>query len=130
GAGALDTVGKLVVGRPRPPHQLVAVFKALESHSFPSGHASFYVCYFGFIFYLAWTLVRSPMALRRLVLMLSAIPVALVGLSRLSWGGHGPCAWIGGYRLGGVWLSLSVRAYRRWKERARRTALDSASLRS
>ena len=116
GIGALNPLAKLAIGRPRPTHHLVSVFKALASESFPSGHASFYVCYFGFLFYLAWTQMRSRTVLRRLALMVSGTPIALVGLSRVYLGEHWPSDVIGGYLLGGIWLGVSVRVYRRWKQ--------------
>src|SRR5262249_14825949 len=53
----LNYLLKLMIARPRPTSELVAVFRVLSSPSFPSGHVMFYVGYFGFLFFLAYALL-------------------------------------------------------------------------
>lgn len=119
GGGALiNSLLKLVVARPRPSAALVQVYAAPGSLSFPSGHVTFYVCYFGFLFFAAYAILPRASTARRLTLALAALPVLLVGLSRIYLGAHWLSDTVGAYLWSGVWLAFSLEMYRRWKARA------------
>jgi membrane-associated phospholipid phosphatase len=116
GGAILSRTFKTLVARPRPDAELVDVFRAIESKSFPSGHVTFYVCYFGFLFFVAYaTLPRGSLA-RRAALVLTGLPVVLVGFSRVYLGEHWPSDTLGAYLMSGTWLALSLEVYRRWKK--------------
>lgn len=118
GGGAIvNRVLKVLIGRPRPTRDLVTVFGDLGSQSFPSGHVTFYVCYFGFLFFAAYALLPRGSRARRLALTLAALPVLLVGVSRVYLGAHWPSDTLGAYLVGGVWLAFSLDVYRRRKQR-------------
>lgn len=117
GSGLINTLFKHLVARPRPAHELIQSYTDPLTNSFPSGHVTFYVCYFGFLFFTAYALLPRGSLLRRLALTLTALPVLLVGLSRIYLGAHWPSDTIGAYLWSGVWLSLSLALYRRLKER-------------
>jgi undecaprenyl-diphosphatase len=118
GSGALNRAFKLLIARPRPAAPDVNVFRLHESQSFPSGHVTFYVCYFGFLFFVVYALLPKRTLARRLALTFTASMVALVGLSRVYLGAHWPSDTLGAYFLGGLWLAFSLYMYQRWKERA------------
>jgi undecaprenyl-diphosphatase len=127
GAGVVMSVGggtlinnllKLLVERPRPAAELVGFSYASREMSFPSGHVTFYVCFFGFLFFAAYALLSRGSRVRRAALVLLPLPVLLVGLSRIALRAHWPSDVLGAYLLSGVWLVFSVEAYRRWKRRA------------
>lgn len=118
GGELLNILLKLVIARPRPSSELVTVFRALKTQSFPSGHVTFYVCYFGFLFFAAYALLPRRSLSRRAALTLTAIPVLLIGFSRVYLGEHWPSDTIGAYLASGLWLSFSLHMYRRWKARA------------
>jgi undecaprenyl-diphosphatase len=118
GSGTLNRAFKLLIARPRPAAPDVNVFRLHESQSFPSGHVTFYVCYFGFLFFVAYALLPKRSLARRLALTVTASMVALVGLSRVYLGAHWPSDTIGAYFLGGLWLAFSLYMYQRWKERS------------
>jgi undecaprenyl-diphosphatase len=115
-SAALNLLIKEIVGRTRPSDTLVSVFRQLPEKSFPSGHVTFYVCYFGFLYFLSRASFR-PGSPARQVAVLLLVPVALVGLSRVVLGEHWPSDVLGGYLWSGVWLAFSIAVYRRWKER-------------
>lgn len=119
GGGALvNALLKMFIGRPRPTAELITIHRVLRTESFPSGHVSFYVCFFGFLFFAAFALLPRGSMLRRVALVLTALPIALVGLSRIYLGAHWPSDTIGAYLLSGLWLALSLHLYRRWKQKA------------
>ncbi len=118
GSGLINSILKMVISRPRPStSEYVQVYRETVSQSFPSGHVTFYVCFFGFLFFVAYALLRRGSALRRLALTLTALPVLLVGPSRIYLGAHWPSDTVGAYLWSGVWLAFSLAMYRRWKER-------------
>jgi undecaprenyl-diphosphatase len=120
-AGGGPLVNRLVkhlVARPRPTMENVRVSGEWANESFPSGHVTFYVCFFGFLFFAAFALLPRGSWLRRVACGLAALPVLLVGLSRVYLGAHWPSDTLGAYLLSGLWLALSVEVYRRWKRRA------------
>jgi membrane-associated phospholipid phosphatase len=98
---------------------LVSVFRQLPEKSFPSGHVTFYVCYFGFLFFLSSVFLKHGSSSRRLCSLL-LVPVALVGVSRVVLGEHWPSDVVGAYLWSGVWLAFSISVYRHLKERGRR----------
>ena len=118
GSGLLNRAIKMLIARPRPAAPDVNVFRLHGGQSFPSGHVTFYVCYFGFLFFVAYALLPKRSFARRLALTLTSLMIALVGLSRVYLGAHWPSDTIGAYFLGSLWLGLSLYLYGRWKERS------------
>jgi membrane-associated phospholipid phosphatase len=118
GGPAINRLMKYVIGRPRPTLDLVRVSGEWAHESFPSGHVVFYVCFFGFLFFAAFALLPKGSTVRRVACGLAALPVLLVGLSRVYLGAHWPSDVLGAYLLSGMWLALSLDLYRRWKRRA------------
>ena len=118
GGELVNTIIKLFIARPRPTNDLVTVAHILKTQSFPSGHVTFYVCFFGFLFFAAYALLRRGSPARRFALIAAALPVLLIGLSRIYLGEHWPSDTLGAYLLGGLWLALSLHLYRKWKARA------------
>jgi membrane-associated phospholipid phosphatase len=119
GGGALvNKAFKILIGRPRPAAELVGFAYEGAGESFPSGHVTFYVCYFGFLFFVAFALLPRGSWQRRAAVAVAALPVLLVGLSRITLRAHWPSDVAGAYLLSGLWLGLSLEMYRRWKERA------------
>jgi undecaprenyl-diphosphatase len=118
GGPALNHLLKDLVARPRPTMELVRVSGEWAHESFPSGHVTFYVCFFGFLFFVAFALLPKGSTVRKVACGLAALPVALVGLSRVYLGAHWPSDTLGAYLFSGLWLAFSVDMYRRWKRRA------------
>lgn len=118
GSAILNGLIKILIARPRPTAELVTVVRDLNTRSFPSGHVTFYVCYFGFLFFVGYALLPRRSLVRRATLALTALPVLLIGLSRVYLGAHWPSDTIGAYLMGGMWLAFSLEMYRRWKARA------------
>jgi membrane-associated phospholipid phosphatase len=129
GGSSLVNMGfKLLVGRPRPAAELVGFAYGDDGKSFPSGHVTFYVCYFGFLFFVAFALLRRDSWQRRAALVLAALPVLLVGLSRVTLRAHWPSDVAGAYLLSGLWLGFSLEMYRRWKKRPPAGTPDGAGV--
>ncbi len=118
GGSLLNVALKTLIARPRPTPALVQVFHPLDTRSFPSGHVVYYVCFFGFLFFAAYAVLPKGSTARRVALPLMALPVLLVGLSRVYLGAHWPSDTIGAYLIGGLWLALSLHFYRGWKARS------------
>jgi len=118
GGSALNRLVKYVIARPRPTLEHVRVSGEWAHESFPSGHVTFYVCFFGFLFFVAFALLPKGSNVRRVACALAALPVLLVGLSRVYLGAHWPSDTLGAYLFSGLWLAFSLDLYRRWKRRA------------
>lgn len=116
GSTALGTGIKILVDRPRPSADLVNVIARLNSYSFPSGHVLYYTTFIGFLFFLAYTLLK-PDWRRTLLLVVLGGMVTLIGLSRIYEGQHWASDVLASYLLGSVWLSLSILIYRWGKPR-------------
>ena len=107
---------KVLVDRPRPSADLVNVIAQLKDYSFPSGHVLFFVTFFGFMLFLAYTLLKHSWWRTALLVILGSM-VALIGPSRIYMGQHWASDVIAAYLLGSVWLALSVLIYRWGKTR-------------
>lgn len=118
GGAVINRVFKMLIARPRPTADLVGFAYRSDELSFPSGHVTFYVCYFGFLFFAAYALLPRGTNQRRAALLLTALPVLLVGFSRVYLRAHWPSDVLGAYLLSGLWLAFSLELYRRWKRRA------------
>jgi undecaprenyl-diphosphatase len=118
GGALLNILLKTLIGRPRPTAELVTVYRALRTESFPSGHVTFYVCFFGFLLFVAFALLPRGTTLRRAAIALAALPIALIGVSRIYLGAHWSSDTLGAYLVSGLWLAFSLHLYRGWKQRA------------
>jgi membrane-associated phospholipid phosphatase len=104
------------IRRPRPTIDLVQVFGVLNSYSFPSGHVMFYVGFFGFVWFLVYTLLKRSWRRTLLLIFLGSL-IALVGISRIYLGQHWPSDVLGAYLLGGLTLVAILEFYRWGKKR-------------
>jgi undecaprenyl-diphosphatase len=107
---AINVLVKDLVQRPRPTSNLVNVFATLPSYSFPSGHVMFYLGFFGFIWFLAFTLLK-PSLKRSLLLVFFGILIVLIGVSRVYLGEHWPSDVLGSYLLGSLTLVAIIQFY-------------------
>ena len=114
GSSLLNGWLKWLVGRPRPSLSEVDIIGNFSFYSFPSGHVTFYVCYFGFI----WLLLRERLVRgwrRTLVLGLLWLPMLLISWSRIALGAHWPSDTLGAYLGGTLWLGLVWQLYQQRK---------------
>jgi membrane-associated phospholipid phosphatase len=126
GTGLVSTVLKEIMKRPRPVagEDLRVIVAPLGGSSFPSGHVITYVGTYGFLTYLAHTLIR-PVAPRRLVVGALAGLLALVGPSRIYQGHHWPTDVTASYLLGTSYVIVLTTLYRRVKGDPRRARDES-----
>ena len=106
----INVLVKDLIQRPRPTSALVNVFATLNSYSFPSGHVMFYLGFFGFIAFLAFSLLK-PSIKRTLILVFIGILVVLVGPSRIYLGEHWASDVLGSYLLGSLTLAATIQIY-------------------
>jgi undecaprenyl-diphosphatase len=117
GTGFISFVVKRTMRRPRPAHPEVQVAIArIGGTSFPSGHVLNYLGVYGFLAYLAATMVR-PTVLRRMVVGGLTTMLALVGPSRIYLGHHWATDVTASYLLGTSYVLGLTALYRRAKVR-------------
>ena len=112
----LNVLVKDLLQRPRPAATLVHVLAKLTDYSFPSGHVMFYTGFYGFIVFLAFTLLK-PSLKRTLLLAFFGFLVLLIGVSRIYVGEHWASDVLGAYLLGTLTLVAIVQLYRWGKPR-------------
>lgn len=112
----LNWLVKLAVDRPRPGREFIPAFG--ENTSFPSGHATYAVVLFGFLFYLTPRLFKRPAAIwiSRSVLLLLII---LVGASRVYLEAHWPSDILGSLFFGVLLLFTAIILYNYYLKRGR-----------
>jgi undecaprenyl-diphosphatase len=107
---------KTAIHRDRPAPDLVDVFSDVRGYSFPSGHVMFYVGYFGFLWFLVYTLFKDTPR-RTVALVALGLLLVLVGPSRIYLGAHWASDVIGAYLLGILVLFAIVHVYHWGKTR-------------
>ena len=115
GAGILtviDEAVKLVVGRPRPSLEQVQILGtsllgANHGYGFPSGHSFLATIFLGYLAHLLFNHVQSQ-NLRWVALVIVIGVALLVGISRIYLGAHWPSDVLGGYVIGGFFLSFLI----------------------
>lgn len=112
GGGAVDTIVKVAVGRPRP--DVDEPIASAVGNSFPSGHSMQAVVCYGALLLVLLPLV--PERRRSLAIGGTLVLVLLIGVSRLCLGVHYVSDVLGGYALGLAWLMASVAAFEIWRE--------------
>ena len=116
GTALVASVVKTVMRRPRPVGgvDLRVVTAPLGGSSFPSGHTITYVGVYGFLAYLAHTLLR-PTAWRRAIVLGLVGFIGLVGPSRVHQGHHWFTDVTASYLLGIAYLIGLIELYQRIK---------------
>lgn len=119
GIGVVGLGIKIFVDRSRPPQDLLNGGVILDNgkYSFPAGHVESLVAIFGFLMYLAWTLLPARNWVRWLTLFVYGFVLTFIGVSRVYLGEHWPLDVVGGYLFGAFWLWLTIRFYQWGKPR-------------
>lgn len=81
----MNEVLKMIFGRVRP--DTINWLVTERGYSFPSGHATVSMAYYGFLIYLIFTNVRSKRR-KRLMISLLSILILFIGISRIYLGVH------------------------------------------
>ena len=103
GSEAFSYLGKLAFHRPRPE---MAVY-AEHSFSFPSGHATIAVAFYGFAGYLLMRFVQSWS--RKINIFFTTILIIIaIGFSRVYLGIHYISDVWSGYLVGAMWLIIAI----------------------
>ena len=111
---AMNSLLKILIARPRPDSSIIEVMRQYDHNSFPSGHVTFFIEYFGFLFFLSYVLLKRG-RLRNASFVLLGLLILMISVSRIYMGAHWPSDTLGAYLAGGVWLMLMIEAYTRLK---------------
>src|ERR1035437_8336078 len=96
---------KIFINRPRP---IVDIAYYIEtSASFPSGHSTIAIAFFGFVTYYLLSHVAGKNK-KTILILLGTILIALIGFSRLYLGVHFLSDVLGGFLIGGLWLVVGI----------------------
>ncbi|MBI2022054.1 phosphatase PAP2 family protein [Candidatus Daviesbacteria bacterium] len=113
GITLLGSILKSLVARPRPDPMLVTQFEHFTKlDSFPSGHVIFAVGFYGFLAFLAYTIIKKGL-MQKIIIGFSTTMILLMGFSRIYLGVHWFSDVLGSYLVGSVWLLLMVYFYQK-----------------
>jgi membrane-associated phospholipid phosphatase len=118
--GALDTIVKLAVNRPRPDLENPSV-EALGK-SFPSGHTMAATVGYGTLLLVLMPLI--PRRWRIPAVFAYFVWISLTALSRLSLGVHYVSDVLGGFALGLAWLLAGTAAFSIWRREEGRQPVE------
>ncbi|MED3573945.1 phosphatase PAP2 family protein [Cytobacillus praedii] len=124
GSAVLNQLLKYSFQRARPElHRLIEI----ESYSFPSGHAMNAFTVYTIISFLLWRHIPSR-AGRILLIIISALMIFTIGISRIYLGVHYPSDIIAGYFASACWLGLAIWFFQKYQEnRSRRLTYKSTT---
>jgi membrane-associated phospholipid phosphatase len=106
------TIIKKIVDRPRPQPEQVQVMSRSRGTSFPSGHVSSTVDFWGWLLALQVLHMKgTPSWKQKLWMGFSGLCIILVGPSRIYLGEHWSTDVLGGYLFGAGWLGLGIHLY-------------------
>lgn len=108
GSSATTYLLKIIIDRPRPVDAIILE----DSASFPSGHATAAVAFYGFLAYLLACQIKSK-KYRAPIILAGAILILLIGFSRLYLGVHYFSDVLAGYLVGLLWLLVGIGYNRR-----------------
>jgi len=114
GADLVSVTLNSLVARPRPHNVHVHVVANLGLHSFPSGHVTHVVTFYGFLLYLTFQFERDHPRWTPLLWVVRAICVYFlisIGVSRVLEGEHWPSDVLGSYLLASLMLVLAIALY-------------------
>lgn len=103
GAELFSFVSKMIVHRPRPP----SAFYIENSFSFPSGHATIAIAFYGFCAYILFRLC-AQWKWKVNMIMAGIVVITFIGFSRLYLGVHYLSDVWGGYLIGTLWLLFGI----------------------
>ena len=109
GSEIFTNLGKLAFHRPRPQMPVYAV----NTFSFPSGHATISVAFYGFAGYLLIRFIRDWNKRVNLFFLTIFIIIA-IGFSRLYLGEHYLSDVLSGYLVGAMWLIMVI-SFSEWR---------------
>lgn len=114
GADLLNVTLNGLVARPRPNDVQIHAVAHLGLHSFPSGHVTHVIAFYGFLLYFTINFGRAHPAWKRWLLPIQVICgyfLLFIGPSRVLEGEHWPSDVLGGYLLGGLVLVAGIALY-------------------
>ncbi len=102
---------KLLINRPRPTEDLVQILVESKHQSFPSGHTSFYVVFFGFVTFLMLKHNSILKSLRYWSIVFCLFLIFSVPFSRIYLGAHWFTDVVAGFVLGLIVLYFLILLY-------------------
>ncbi|RWR08638.1 phosphatase PAP2 family protein [Siminovitchia fortis] len=104
---------KLLFQRVRPNlHRLIEI----GGYSFPSGHSMNAVSLYGVLVYLLWNHVPGKVG-RTVLIIISALFIFMIGISRIYLGVHYPSDVIAGYLASSFWLCAAIWFFHKYVRR-------------
>lgn len=114
GADAANVTLNGAVARPRPNNVHIHAVAHLGLHSYPSGHVTHVIAFYGFLFFLTLRAESAHPRWRPWLLAARAIClyfIIFIGPSRLLEGEHWPSDVLASYLLGALILTIAVALY-------------------
>ena len=106
----------MIFHRDRP---LTPLLEAAQGYSFPSGHATMSITFYGLIIFLVWQNEKSVL-LKWLLTILLALLIISIGISRVYLRVHYASDVLAGFCVGLMWLLLSLWLLKRIEGYSRR----------
>jgi undecaprenyl-diphosphatase len=112
GEALFVSISKAILFSPRPTNELIAE----TGNSYPSGHVTSGLVFFGLLVYFAW--ISSNSSRRKVGLIVSYLAItSIISFDRIYLNVHWFTDVLGGYLLGTFWLTFLTVLFRYWIDR-------------